>query len=519
MKKMWFSLLSFGWCCWVPFVARFEAAPLPASWVVKRQPVSVEANSAVLVDTLPRTKGTTLGTQTLPARRGKPNLFLISVGANYERRSDMKLAFAQADAQAIFQRFKTQEGHLFGQVKGHVLVCEQETYRVMLDEAINAIQKEGITADDILILFFSGHGAATQVNGVDDFGLMTGDNNLGPLKVERNRLYTYQHDIINKIKDLPCKRIILLDACHSGAAKGNKGLINSAEQAQAIIRQTPPGIITLSSCQANELSWEDSSWKQGAFTRAILDGLAGAANQPNGQGQKDKFITIRELTEYVEKTVPKLVDAMQRKRNPGLMSYPTQQPQVQNWPEADYPLFDFRDLTKETPPAENPCKGPGIPAPPVRQRVSIVGVIPGAAEIDWLITTQSLATLKTKFAAYDVESGATVASPIIRSGAIGGILDGYAPPNRVLSTELSSGYLCVISRSTAIKRQLQRNGRDYYGVKVPITVTLISGKTSQIAHQEVFTEEGFDSDSTQAEKESVKLAFDKVLKSDFALPN
>jgi len=55
-----------------------------------------------------------------------------------------------------------------------------------------------------------------------------------------------------------------------------------------------------------EFSVENSAWGHGAFTKALLDGIRGAADY-----EKDDILYLSELTTYVERTVPKLTNNSQ----------------------------------------------------------------------------------------------------------------------------------------------------------------------------------------------------------------
>jgi hypothetical protein len=52
-----------------------------------------------------------------------------------------------------------------------------------------------------------------------------------------------------------------------------------------------------------EFSVENAAWGHGAFTKALLDGMGGAADY-----EKDDLLHLSELTTYVQRTVPKLTN-------------------------------------------------------------------------------------------------------------------------------------------------------------------------------------------------------------------
>ncbi len=65
----------------------------------------------------------------------------------------------------------------------------------------------------------------------------------------------------------------------------------------------------LVSCQPDEYSYEDDNWKNGAFTRAIVNGLQAFMRQTAPLDQNaDMALDISELFAFIQKEVPALVD-------------------------------------------------------------------------------------------------------------------------------------------------------------------------------------------------------------------
>ena len=88
--------------------------------------------------------------------------------------------------------------------------------------------------------------------------------------------------------------VLLLDACRNreNREKGSEGI---GAQTEAEARAT--GVITLFSCHPNEYSYEIENFQQGAFTKALLEGL----------GIQRKCATVERLNQYLRHRVPELV--------------------------------------------------------------------------------------------------------------------------------------------------------------------------------------------------------------------
>lgn len=133
-------------------------------------------------------------------------------------------------------------------------------------------------ADDKILFFFSGHGVT--YNGTSFLVPTDGDLTKGVS--------------LAWIKDqfAACKakeKVMILDACHSGAAKGVSGITPDLK--------TSGNLVMLLSCEKEQVSWPDKEGRHSVFTSAVLDGLTGKA------ANADQKVTHRTLAEYVRKSV------------------------------------------------------------------------------------------------------------------------------------------------------------------------------------------------------------------------
>ena len=92
------------------------------------------------------------------------------------------------------------------------------------------------------------------------------------------------------------KVLLLLDACHSGAV--GLGRPDASVLRNAVNMDT---VTVLTSSKKDESSIESPAWKHGAFTRAFLDALSGAADK-EGRGA----ITMAELASAMDTEVAAL---------------------------------------------------------------------------------------------------------------------------------------------------------------------------------------------------------------------
>lgn len=407
---------------------------------------------------------------------GKPNLYLICVGVPYA------LDYAKQDASAVFDIFKTQAGHLFGSVQGELLICDKETSRGKIAQTIVNLQAEQLTSKDVVILFFSGHGKPMNAFGNGDFGLVTNDAAQGVLEDELV-LLSYKENIIKYITPLPCKRLILLDACHSGITAGAKQWSGSFREAQKAIASSPPGIITLASSSGAESSYEDIVWKHGAFTYSLLEGLNGGAD-----ASKDGSVTVTELGNYLSRTVPVLVQNQKSR---------SQHPWLANGSDLDFPIFNYHQLSPlVTTPADR-CESTAITLePPVSVKPSASALLVVGNVMDDDLTMQLIEKLEIALSDFSWKQA------------------GAKSLKNLTLEKNTAAYTCVADRMPTIYRQESHNGSDRYWIaQVPLQLTFYETRTGEKVYStkiEGKFAQGADFDKSSAELNALQKALETI---------
>jgi predicted GTPase len=151
--------------------------------------------------------------------------------------------------------------------------------------------------DDLLLLYFSGHGIT--------------DNNgrlyLGTCKTHKNLFEatavpaSFVHNILSISKSK--RQVIILDCCYSGAFAKDWSF-KSSNSLDIEAQLGGEGRAVLTSCTAVEYSIEEEG--AGVYTRYLIEGIqTGAADTDN-----DGLISIDELHEYAKKKVHEAAPAM-----------------------------------------------------------------------------------------------------------------------------------------------------------------------------------------------------------------
>jgi uncharacterized caspase-like protein len=168
--------------------------------------------------------------------------------------------------------------------------------------------KDTATENDVAVVFISGHGVRDK-EGSFHFG--TCDLDLKDLPMTA---LSWQY-FVSALREVRAKRVLVLaDTCHAGGIVGDQAA--GSEVLAYRLNKEAHRLVFVSSGR-DEASIGREEWGHGAFTKALLEALAGAADV----GEKDGNITFRELRDYVPKRVEELTEGRQHPQLPFLDNY------------------------------------------------------------------------------------------------------------------------------------------------------------------------------------------------------
>lgn len=235
----------------------------------------------------------------------RPKLHLLSIGIEAD-----DLDYTTHDAKDFAALLKQQEGKLFQTVESTILIDPEETTGSNIRDKIldlkdryqdNSQAASKIAVEDVLVIFVSSHGLAEEGR----FYLRASDYRPG----NRGTEVDFQADILDNLATIHCKKLIFIDACKSGKAKGE---IDPEEQKlidQIIeISNMAPGISIMTSCGPSQNSYEAELFENGLFTESIVEGLTNQSFLVDKNA--DKVISLQELFQYLQVAVPQLAFKM-----------------------------------------------------------------------------------------------------------------------------------------------------------------------------------------------------------------
>jgi WD40 repeat protein/uncharacterized caspase-like protein len=254
--------------------------------------------------------------------------YVLSVGINQYKSSDLNLQYASDDASAFSNTLSSQESRLedlFYKVVTVPVLNEQatkaniisalarlagtETGPIMPGQPAGFQNLQPATPRDSIFIYYAGHGAASaetprfylwvhdfaldQFNG-DEASLLKLPGVISDLELERS------------LEKIDAREIVLvLDACHSGKSlqmeDPRQGPMNSQGLAQLAYEK---GMYILAAAEGNQLAQELDKYQHGLLTYALV--VEGLEKFQADDAPHDGQISLREWFDYASERVAQL---------------------------------------------------------------------------------------------------------------------------------------------------------------------------------------------------------------------
>jgi hypothetical protein len=237
-------------------------------------------------------------------RSSRPNLYVLSIGiGSYPKDTGIRpRRWLGKDAWDIAALLKGQSGGFYHNVTVRVLDEEKATRDAIMEE-LDWLTKE-TTPNDVAVLFLAGHGVMDEQG---EYFFLPYDAKLDRLK----RTALRQADLnVALTLELKGKVLFFFDTCYSRSLLYLKeARLENGCHLDALANElaaNPNGPFVFYSATGNQPSQERDEWMNGAFTKALLEGLNGQADQ-----RSDNLIDVDELDWYLSRRVTELTNGNQ----------------------------------------------------------------------------------------------------------------------------------------------------------------------------------------------------------------
>jgi len=227
------------------------------------------------------------------------DLYVLAIGVAEYARPEYRLGLAAKDAADFAAAMKRQEGRQYRRVIVRTLTDAEATRAAILREF--DWLRTSVTPSDTAMLFIAGH-------GVND---AQGQYFFMPHDAQHERLLSTgvpQAAIVSTLAQIRGRTLMFIDTCFAGNALG--ALHKAPKKTERLINDlsaSENGVVVFASSTGQEESLEKDSWGNGAFTKALLEGLSGRADF-----MRAGRITYAALNLFVSEEVSRLTEGKQR---------------------------------------------------------------------------------------------------------------------------------------------------------------------------------------------------------------
>jgi hypothetical protein len=233
----------------------------------------------------------------------KPQLYALVVGISNYANPDYKLEFAAKDAKDFAAALMNQKGGLYGEVNVKLLT-DGAASAVAIKDGLDWLTKQ-VTEHDVGIVYLAGHGELDERNR---FYFLAADSDYTRLRATA----VARDDVADAINAIAGKALLFLDACHAGAVVGPAR--RSEFDFDTVVNdfaRSERGIVVFGASTGRQVSLENPTWGNGAFTKAVVEGLGLPGQKGKADLNGDGMITTSVLDAYVAKRVKELTNGAQ----------------------------------------------------------------------------------------------------------------------------------------------------------------------------------------------------------------
>jgi uncharacterized caspase-like protein len=172
-------------------------------------------------------------------------------------------------------------------------------------EGLDWLTKQ-VTSRDVGLVYLAGHGVLDER---DRFYFLAADSDTAQLRASA----VPREDIQDALNALAGKALLFLDACHAGAVSGTSKTRGGVDINSVVneFTRSERGVVVFAASTGRQLSQENSTWGNGAFTKAVIEGLGLPGKKALADYHGNGKITTSALDLYVSERVKTLTGGTQ----------------------------------------------------------------------------------------------------------------------------------------------------------------------------------------------------------------
>jgi len=236
------------------------------------------------------------------AARQSTDLYVLAIGVSEYGRADYNLGLPAKDARDFAATMQAQEGKQYRRVIVRTLTNREAT-RAAITREFEWL-RSSVGPNDVAMLFMAGH-------GLND---TAGQYYFIPHDGQHERLLSTavsQEAIVSTLSKIRGRTLFFVDTCFAGNSLGalrqNGRKTGKTEKMMNDLSSSENGVVVFASSTGQEESEEKAEWGNGAFTKAVIEGLGGKADF-----MRAGRVTFAGLNLFVSEEVVRITSGRQR---------------------------------------------------------------------------------------------------------------------------------------------------------------------------------------------------------------
>jgi len=256
-----------------------------------------------------------------------PNMYLLSIGVSQYKGEKIRLNYSAKDAINFSSALTAASSKLLetdGKKHVYTFNCttssENPDYWPTKSSIQNILKyiSDSSKAEDIVVIFYSGHGSVKQ--GDNNFYFLTSEaTSFDDLISKPDEVAISSRELNKWLQKISADKVIMIiDACNSGQLVkeldkfvGGKKDVPADQQRALENLKDHSGTYILSACSSDKSAFETNLYSQGVLTYSLLSSIK------LGEGLRDKkFIDVSKWFDVTSKTVEKISKEIGRRQDP-----------------------------------------------------------------------------------------------------------------------------------------------------------------------------------------------------------
>jgi WD40 repeat protein len=254
------------------------------------------AHSAAAAMTTPVTSASPDPVATSPF----PNLYALLIGVSAYANRGLSLHYPAKDAGDLAALLQRQQGMLYRSVTVRLRTDKQASRQ----EVLSSLEwlRRHVTDKDVAIIFLAGHGVEDATDG--QYYYLPYDADLAQPMTSAVPGVLLREALLS----LAGKVVLFLDTCHAGELFSGRGLRGTPDWSRFVaeLAGADNGVAVFLASRSGQAAQENKRWGNGAFTKAVIEGLSGQADR-----SQSGRVTLNMLDLYISERVKGLTGGTQ----------------------------------------------------------------------------------------------------------------------------------------------------------------------------------------------------------------